>query len=266
MDIEMKRSNFTCQMSWALILGSLLNLTARADSIAKTNVPAFALTPAFADDFLPGWETNQCSWRIATWKQNGTAMSLERCRTDGQGMLVQTVLPGEPSRGGSLQTNREFPYGRWVARLKPSSVPGVNNSMFTKDWDDLTTPNDEHDGNKAEVDIEFLTSTFGTGRGKVHLAIHLKDKPRFFEKEADLNFNPSDAFHVWGFDVLPDRVVWHVDGKELHTWMIPPGITIEPAYEFFFNSWTMVKWIEGPPKEAAQYLIDWVKFYPLTKP
>jgi len=224
----------------------------------------FAEAPAFEDDFSAGWESRQTDWRVATWKQNGTLMASERCETDSEGCLVQTVLAGEPYRGGSLQTALEFSYGRWVARVKPAAVPGALNSIFTKDWDDLTTPDNEHDGRKAEVDIEFLTYTFGEDHGKVHLAIHLKDRPAVYSTDLSLNFNPSDDFHVWGFDILPDRVVWHVDGKELHTWRYTKDAFIDPGYEFFFNSWTKSKWIKGPPAEAAGYRIDWVRFYPLV--
>ncbi|MBN2584136.1 MAG: glycoside hydrolase family 16 protein [Planctomycetes bacterium] len=222
----------------------------------------FAAEPSFQDNFDAGWKTAQKDWKVATWKQNGTEMSPERCAVDDKGRMVQTVLAGEPYRGGSMQTSKEYPYGRWAARLKPSSVPGVLNSMFTMDWDDLTTSDKDGDGSKFEVDIEFLTYTFGKGRGKVHLAVHVPEKKNAFVADVELEFNPSDEFHVWGFDILPDRVVWHVDGKPLRTYERPAEYSFHPNYEFFFNSWTSPKWIKGPAKEDARYLIDWVKFYP----
>ncbi|NIA20491.1 MAG: family 16 glycosylhydrolase [Anaerolineaceae bacterium] len=236
---------------------------AAAEAGAKAPSP-FAATPAFEDNFDAGWEKRQTQWRVATWKQNGTLMAPERCATDGKGNMVQTILPGEPYRGGSMQTAKEYPYGRWVARVKPSPVPGALNTVFTKDWDDLTTPDTEGDGTGFEVDIELLTYTFGPGRGKVHLAIHAKNMKSWSE-DLPLDFNPSDDFHEWGFDIYPDRVEWHVDGKHLKTWTAPKDKPIPAGgHEFFFNSWTKSKWIKGPPKEAAHYQIDWVRFYPLV--
>ena len=235
---------------------------ATAPAITSLSEGGFQETPEFEDDFGPGWEENQSGWRVATWKQNGTQMSKERSRTDGQGHLVQTVLAGEPFQGGSMQSNREFGYGRWIARVKPSAVPGLLNSIFTKDWDDLKTPGDEHDGKKAEVDFEFVTHTFGGGKGEVHLALHLKDHTPLWHLDIPLDFDPSQDFHEWGFDILPDRVVWHVDGKVVHTWLYTKEYFVDPDYEFFFNSWTRVKWLKGPPAKDADYLIDWVKFYP----
>ena len=250
-------------------LTSIIGLLALLSCPANATAVRFAVAPAFHDDFSPGWETSQRDWRVASWRQNDTAMSPERCRTDAEGRLVQTVLPDMPHRGGSLQTNREFGYGRWIARVKPSSVPGVLNSIFTVDWDDLRTSAPD-DGDKSEVDIEFLTHTFGPGKGEVHLAIHLRidGKPVSHSRNIPLDFNPSDDFREWGFDILPDGVVWHVDGREIHRWQATPEQKITPAYEFFFNSWTgssgdMGHWIKGPPAQAADYHIDWVKFHPL---
>ena len=224
----------------------------------------FSTEPTFSDDFSSDWLPAAGRWRVATWSQNGALMSPERCAVDDKGHMVQTVLPGTPYCGGSMQTDREFGYGRWVARVKPSSEPGLLNSIFTKDWDDLKT-GQRAGGRKGEVDIEFLTRTFGPGRGEVHLAIHLDIDGRTVSEQWDLplDFNPSDDFHEWGFDILPDGVVWHVDGRELHRWNATPGKRIDPAYEFFFNSWTSPKWIKGPPSKAGAYLIDWVRFSPL---
>lgn len=225
----------------------------------------FASTPAFEDNFDPGWEQSQQDWFVATWKQNGSHMAEERCKTNGEGMMVQTVLAGDPPRGGSMQTKGEFGYGRWVARVKPSSVPGVLNSIFTKDWDDKSRPDTSGKGGMSEVDIEFLTSKHKENSAEVHLAIHLKGRNNFYTHYQEVDFNPSDDFHDWGFDILPDRVDWRVDGKIIHTWHYTDDAKIDPNYEFFFNSWTMKKWIEGPPTEDATYEIDWIKFYPIKE-
>lgn len=255
------RTSVSALLGISLLTGLLQSpLTAFAKSKYQ-----FEETPSFFDDFSAGWEQSQKDWRVATWKQNGTQMSPERCKTDGNGLMIQTVLKGVPKSGGSMQTGREYPYGRWVARVKPSSVRGVLNSIFTKDWDDLKTPEPDNDGRGGEVDIEFLTYTFGRKTGQVHLAIHTKDRPNYFERNTPLSFNPSDDFHEWGFDILPDRVIWHVDGKVLEEFRYPSKGFIEPDYEFFFNSWTQGKWINGPAPEDAHYQIDWVKFFPLKE-
>jgi len=241
----------------------------KADEAAKVSYGGgrFATEPAFEDDFLPGWERNQKAWHVATWRQNGTQMAPERCATDGKGLLVQTVLAGEPAQGGSLQTRSEYRYGRWVGRLKPSSVPGALNSFFTDDWDDLTTEDKNNDGTKLEIDIEFVTANFGPGKkGQVEFAVHSLGRKRGLGKVVDLDFNPSDDFHVWGIDILPDGIAWHVDGKVIHSYKCPPGETIpDVGHELFMNSWTARKWIKGPAPADAKYHIDWVRFYPMVE-
>lgn len=267
-----KRLVLAVRKSAALLVLAILPCTFHADPAgaapaedsAQLDVRTdFLERPAFEDDFGPGWETEQTGWQVVTWRQAGTQMAAERCRSDGSGFLVQRVKAGEPFLGGGLQSKREFGYGRWLVRSKPSAVPGVLNGIFTKDWDDFSTPGDKNDGEKAEVDMEFITDRFGPGRGEVYLAIHLKDRSPLWELNLPLEFNPSDDFHVWGFDVLPDRVVWHVDGRVLHTWVGEDGQRIDPGYEFFMNAWTRKEWLNGPPTKDAEHLIDWVRFYPL---
>jgi hypothetical protein len=253
-------------------LGTLSEQTQKAKPFSLKTAPVlpslkeagFEEKPSFSDEFNPAWPRQKEFWQVATWKQNGTQMSKERCRVNADGHLVQTVTAGSPFQGGSLQTVHEYRWGRWIARVKPSAAPGVLNSIFTKDWDDLTTAANDGDGKKGEIDIELLSHTFGPGKGEVHVAIHLKNHAPLWHLDIPLDFNPSDDFHEWGFDVYPDRTVWHVDGRILHEWKYTKEFYIDPDYEFFFNSWTMEKWIKGPPRQDAQYLIDWVRFYPLT--
>jgi beta-glucanase (GH16 family) len=222
----------------------------------------FLVASSFEDTFEPDWEETQTAWRRASWMQNGTQMDPERCVTNEEGLLEQTVLAGEPYRGGSMQSTAEYLYGRWTARLKPSAVPGALNSMFTMDWDDMTTTGVDGDGTHQEVDIEFLTYTFGDGGGQVHFAVHRPDYANYFSDDIELGFDPSADFHVWGFDLLPDRIEWRVDETVLATFEYDETVSITGPYELFFNSWTQVDWINGPPETDAVYLIDWVRFQP----
>lgn len=238
-----------------------------ADAVAIPGLAegGFATEPSFVENFDPDWEENPVHWQIATWTQNKTKMAKERAKANEAGHLVLTVKAGDPPRGGSIQSVREFPYGRWIARVRPSSVPGVLNSVFTKDWDDLATKDSDRDGRKAEVDFEFLTHTFGPDTGEIHIAVHLIDKHPLFHIDIPLDFNPSDGFREWGFDILPDRVIWHVDGKLLFAWEYSDEYFVEENYEFFFNAWTNRKWIQGPPEQDADYHVDWLKFHPYEK-
>ena len=114
--------------------------------------------------------------------------------------------------GAAIQTWNTFLYGRWEARLKPSSIKGVLNSMYTIDWGN-------GNGTKQEIDIEFLTFAFGAGTGKVHYAVHAAGLTSTdTNPDIVLNFNPSDDFHVYGYEITPTHIAWIVDGNVLYTY------------------------------------------------
>lgn len=159
----------------------------------------------------------------------------------------------------AIQTRETFLYGRWEARLKPSSVAGVLNSFYTIDWG-------TGDGTKQEIDIEFLTFAFGEGAGKVHYAVHAEGHTSMnTNPDIDLNFNPSDDFHVYGFEITPEHIEWFVDDEVIHTYAYSENdITIDAPYQLKLNVWSAVHWVNGPPPVDTDcvYQIDWIKFYP----
>ena len=163
----------------------------------------------------------------------------------------------------AIQTRQEFYYGRWEARLKPSHVPGVLNSMYTIDWDNTATGSA---GTRQEIDIEFLTHSFADDSGEVHFAVHATGLPSWdTNPDIPLDFNPSDDFHVWGFDITPEHIQWFVDDQVLLTYEYSENdITINAPYLLKFNFWSAVNWINGPPEPDVEclYLIDWVRFTP----
>jgi beta-glucanase (GH16 family) len=139
-------------------------------------------------------------------------------------------------------------------------VPGVLNSFYTIDW------GTNGDGTRQEIDIEFLTYSFGSNSGRVHIALHAAGLTSFqTNPDILLDFNPSDAFHVWGFEITPTYLKWFVDNRVLYTYTyaINP-ITINASYQLKLNSWTAAGWINGPPVVGIEsvYQIDWIKFYP----
>jgi beta-glucanase (GH16 family) len=183
------------------------------------------------------------------------------------------IFVNDPEDGflsAAVQTRDEFLYGRWEARLKPSSVPGVLNSMYTIDWNNTVDNSSTSDGTKEEIDIEFLTFAFGNDTGSVHFAVHAEDKESFqTNPDVPLSFNPSEDFHVWGFEITPEKIEWFVDSTILQTYIYSQNdISITSPYQLKFNVWSAEKWINGPPEAnvEAVYLIDWIRFTPYTSP
>ena len=220
---------------------------------------------ALEDDFN---SINESVWQIATWIEHGGQTGRARCYASNG--LLNLVFIDDSVAGylsSAIQTRQEFRYGRWEARLKPSSVPGVLNSMYTIDW----IGDDGEAQTQQEIDIEFLTYTFTDTAGKVHFAVHANDASSFqTNPDIPLDFDPSEDFHVWGFEITPEKIEWFVDDQILLTYTYrAPYPFITKYYQLKFNAWSAETgsagyWIKGPPPPDVPcvYQIDWIKFYP----
>lgn len=212
---------------------------------------------------------NTSRWQIATWSEHGGQTGKDRCFAK-DGFLNMVFINSSESGflSAAIQTREEYLYGRWEARLKPSSVSGVLNSMYTIDWNNTSDNSSTGNGTKQEIDIEFLTFSFGNDTGSVHYAVHAQDRESFqTNPDIPLSFNPSDDFHVWGFEVTPEKINWFVDSIPLKTYEYDENdVSINAPYQLKFNVWSAQKWINGPPAPNVEtvYLIDWIRFTPYT--
>jgi len=220
------------------------------------------------DDFDSS-QINNSRWQVATWSEHGGQTGKDRCYVkDGYLNMIFTNSSKSGFLSAAIQTREEFLYGRWEARLKPSSVPGVLNSFYTIDWDNTVDSSSASDGTKQEIDIEFLTFAFGNDTGSVHFAVHEQDKKSFqTNPDVPVSFNPSDDFHVWGFDITPEKIEWFVDSHILKTYTYPDSFaSVTSPYQLKLNVWSAKNWINGPPVADVEtvYLIDWIRFTPVS--
>ena len=216
----------------------------------------------FLEDFNNS-SIDESIWTVAGWSEHGGQCSRERCYVEDGYLNMLLINDGGKILSSAIQTKQTFLYGKWEARLKPSSVPGVLNSFYTIDWDNETT-SESNDGTKQEIDIEFLTFAFKENKGKVHFAVH-GDGLKSFNTNPDieLDFNPSEDFHIWGFEITPEHIEWFVDGKTLLVYKYSENdVKINSPYMLKLNHWTQKNWIQGPPESGVvcRYLIDWIKF------
>jgi hypothetical protein len=259
---------FTSDSGFTVINGKV---TISSGTVTMSNVKISTLAPAansLRDDFNAS-VINASVWQVAGWSEHGGQTGAARCYAK-DGFLTMEFLNDTAyfnAHGlylsSAIQTWGTFLYGRWEARLKPSNVPGVLNSFYTIDWG-------AGSGTKQEIDIEFLTKSFGIGSGQVHYAVHAEGKTSFnTNPDVDLLFNPSADFHIYGFDITPTEIRWTVDGNVKETYVYsehsPSGVTINAPYQLKLNAWSKVDWIGGPPAAGTvcTYLIDWIKFTPM---
>ena len=131
-------------------------------------------------------------------------------------------------------------------------------------WNNTSDASADDNGTKQEIDIEFLTYSFANSYGEVHFAVHAAGKESE-ETNPDivLDFNPSDDFHIWGFDITSEYIEWFVDDKILKKYEYNEGdIKINAPYSLKFNVWTSEHWVNGPPTPDIEciYEIDWIRF------
>ena len=240
-----------------------------SNAVAAVTSSAATLTvlpgSSFRDDFSAA-TLDPGVWQVAAWAEHGGQTDAARCYAkDGfLTMEFENDAAYFAAHGlflsSALQTRATFLYGRWEARLKPSSVPGVLNSFYTIDWGDGS-------GTKQEIDIEFLTKSFGGGGGEVHYAVHAEGKTSFnTNPDVSLAFDPSADFHVYAIEITPTEIQWTVDGTLLKTYAYSDaGVTINAPYQLKLNAWSQANWIGGPPvaDTVCTYLIDWIQFTPM---
>src|SRR5690606_22409203 len=98
--------------------------------------------------------------------------------------------------------------------------------------------------------------------GEVWFAQHAAGK-KSKGVSAPLKFDPSEDFHIWGFEVTPTHIEYFVDDTVLYRYVYAEeDITFDAPYMLKFNVWSQEKWIQGPPKADVEtvYEIDWVRF------
>ncbi|PSK43160.1 Beta-glucanase [Elsinoe australis] len=153
-------------------------------------------------------------------------------------------------------------YGSFRVGMKMSSIRGTCAAFF---W---------YRNDTSELDLEFLTrqidSSNLTSPAPLNLVIQtpLSASHGFdasltpYFKVHPLPFLPSDSYHEYRIDWLPDSITFFADGSPLwtitNTSVIPQG----PGH-LMLNHWSNGdgNWSAGPPEEDAVLTVSYVKAY-----
>jgi len=158
--------------------------------------------------------------------------------------LDDVALLGEPYTSGELRTNGYYGYGCYEASFKPIMVPGVVTSLFT-----FAGPYDNGgNGKHNEIDVEFL----GNDSERVQLNFWTNDDAYASRNEVliELGFDPTTAFHRYGFKWTATKIEWYIDGKLVYTAfdsaLNPTPKATESLQKIMVNAWpvdeTAVLW------------------------
>ena len=172
-----------------------------------TPVPAEPVYVDFSEGQPQGYEiadgwTNGSMFNV-TWRKSNVTFEDGKMQLiiDKDGKATSDI----PYSGGEFRTRKFYGYGRYEVCMKPIKNDGVVSSFFT-----YTGPSDKNPWD--EIDIEFTGKDttkvqfnyFTSGRGN-HEYMH------------ELGFDASEDFHTYAFEWYEDKIVWFVDGVEVHS-------------------------------------------------
>ena len=203
--------------------------------------------PATGATVADGW-TNGSMFNV-TWRKENAVFEDEKLRL----VIDNDKKAGAiPYSGGEFRSDNFYCYGRYEVSMKPIKHDGVVSSFFT-----YTGPSDNNPWD--EIDIEFLGKDttiiqfnyFTNGVGE-HEFVY------------ELGFDASEDFHTYAFEWHKDKIVWFVDGKEVHT--ATEEIPSVPG-KIMMNAWCGIgvdEWLKpfdstGLPV-TAEY--EWIRFIP----
>lgn len=132
---------------------------------------------------------------MVTWKNK--KMQLLIAEADGVGT--------KPYISGEYRTAGYYGYGRYSVNMKAIKNDGVVSSFFT------CTGNYDNNNEWDEIDFEIL----GKDTTKVQLNF-FRNGTGGHEYMVDLGFDSSEDFHTYTFDWHADKIIWYVDGQEVH--------------------------------------------------
>lgn len=190
---------FTCGISVA-------EETAPAEQ-ADRPLPECSVYVTFENGMPKGWEcadgwTNgnmfNVNWRRSNITFNNGVMQL----TISEDVASKNNIP---YAGGEFRSRSFYGYGRYEVSMKAIKNDGVVSSFFT-----YTGPSDNNPWDEIDVEILGKDTTkvqfnyFTNGRGN-HEYMH------------NLGFDAAEDFHTYAFEWHKDKIIWFVDGVEVHS-------------------------------------------------
>ena len=180
--------------------------TVATEAEVSEEIPEGHAYAEFTNGMPDGWECADgwCNGSMfnVTWRKKNVTFN------DGKMQLIidNDTVPKDsvPYSGGEFRSREFYGYGRYEVSMKAIKNDGVVSSFFT-----YTGPSDNNPWD--EIDIEIL----GKDTTKVQFN-YFTDSRGNHEYMHDLGFDASEDFHTYAFEWYEDKIIWYVDGIEVH--------------------------------------------------
>lgn len=196
--------------------------TAPSATVAPVGSGVTEQNPPSADGFQFMWEDNfdtldTTRWAAQTHSWDGNLAQFTRENvTVEDGRLQLALTPSgnaeKPYHGVEYRSREAITYGKVEASIRFARGSGVVSSLVL-----IYTPWPPDDWN--ELDIECLGNT--TGEVQFNHMVNIPPADPLtehlqFPEKIDLGFDPTDEFHTYTIEWLPDSVRFLVDGVVVH--------------------------------------------------
>ena len=165
------------------------------------------------------------------------------------GVALFTVPAGAPACSQMDSTSDDYFYGSYRASIRTSPISGLCGAFFF--WG----PNGE-----SEIDVEILSKEQDIHR--VHFVTHPNDGSDCgteAHKCVDMDVDPSQDFHVYGWDLHPDKVLFFIDDEQVAE--ITVNVPLNPG-SIILSNWSGNEWTGPPPDQDSAMLVEWVEYVP----
>lgn len=238
--------------SWRQVLGAIFATAMATGAFAEEE----ELSGSFFDDFetfdegrwfiADGW--NNGDWMNCTWSRDNLRLE------DG----ILKFIYNERDMGdrghacAEIQSHGRYKHGAYEVRLKTDVGSGLNAAFFTYIGPHWGKPHDE-------IDFEILTRD----PSKVQVNAYI-DGEANHTLMADVSPPANEAFHVYSFVWMPDRLAWYVNGALVQETTDPSKLPVTPQaiMASHWGSDTFKDWMgpfRGVDREHVME-VDWISY------
>ncbi len=243
-----------CTKESAQTASSASETNTSTEAVTENASPTGSIYVEFTNGMPNGWEcadgwTNGNMFNV-TWRKSNVMFN------EGKMQLTidkDTTPAGDiPYSGGEFRSREFYGYGRYEVSMKAIKNDGVVSSFFT-----YTGPSDNNPWD--EIDVEIL----GKDTTKVQFNYFTNGKGDH-EYMHNLGFDASEDFHTYAFEWYEDKIIWYVDGIEVHR--ATESIPVTES-KIMMNTWCgkgVDGWLNAFNDTAlpltAEY--EWIKYTP----
>lgn len=180
----------------------------------------------------------------STWNVSSKKLGLGRLEPENVGVRGEELwiqIPAGTFDGGEIKSEGLYLYGSYRARIKVADAPSSLTGFFLYREPDLENELDVEIHNDSSGRILFTSYSGGEETNTVR---------------KELPFDPTADFHVYRFDLYPDRAEFYVDGELMHTF--DEGLPDDPM-NLYVNAW-FPTWLAGERAADDSYTrVDWIR-------